>query len=121
MAKDTTNPDEGWETVESGLGEEWDFDKGPLVGTAIGVEIIELPERSWTENSDGTIRKDAKAWKFNLADDGSEVFIWESYQLTEKLKDVGPGDAVRIFYEGQREIDGGKRRVKQYKVQTRKK
>lgn len=124
MAKPAPNPsptdDEGWETVETGLGEEWDFDKnGPLVGTIIGTREVDLPEHKWTEQADG-IRKTAKAWTFQTGDTGEEVFLWESYQLTEKLKDVGTGDAVRIFFEGMREIDGGRRRVKQYKVQTRK-
>jgi hypothetical protein len=122
MAKNPTTPseEEEWEEVQSGLGEQWDFEAGPMIGYMIGKFPIELPEKSWTKNDDGSIRKVADAWKFALRDTGEEVFIWDSFQLSEALTNPGSGDLVRISFDGYREFDNGRRRVKKYKVALKK-
>jgi hypothetical protein len=124
MAKEPTSAvdtEDEWEIVQAGMGEQWDFDKGPMIGYMIGKFPMELPERSWSENPDGTTRKTADFWKFALKETGEEVFIWDSYALSEALTEPGSGDLVRIVYEGQRDFDGGKKRVTKYQVSVKKK
>jgi hypothetical protein len=108
-----------WEDVKVGIGDQWDFEtQGVLIGHIVGKFPIDLPERSWSQNPDGTTRKVADAWKFALRDTGEEVFIWDSYALSDALTEPGFGDLVRIQFEGYKDFDNGKKRVKKYKVQV---
>lgn len=118
--KDTPVEEEEWEDVAAGIGEQYNFDQGPLIGYLIGKQKMDLPERSWSTNPDGSIRKEADVWRFALRDTGEEVFIWDSYALSEALTEPGSGDLVRIVFEGTRDFDNGKKKVKKYKVSVKK-
>lgn len=119
MAKEDTGnlaEKDEWEEVQVGMGEEWDFEKnGDLVGTFLQARIIELPEKSWTKQEDGEIRKTSTIFEFALDGTGEQVFIWESYQVVEGMKDATTGTRVKVQFTGVKDFDGGKRRVKQYK------
>lgn len=113
--------DEGWEEVKVDLGTEWDFEKyGDLVAIYMGPKEIELPEEKQTINADGTKREKALVHEFAVRDTGEQVFIWGSYQIDLAMTDPGMGDEVKIKFEGYRDFDGGSKRVKQYKVFTKK-
>lgn len=125
MAKETTPPVEEneWEEISVGIGEQWDFDKrGDLIGVIVGAKSVDLPEHSQREDASGELRTSAGIWEFMLPDTGEMVFLWDSYQLTEALKDVGSGDLVKIHFDGYRSFTGsdGPRQVKQYKVSKKK-
>jgi hypothetical protein len=110
MAKDVETPEEEWEEISTGIGEQWDFDKnGDLIGTFLGAENIELKE----PRADG--KTTALAWRF-ATDSDELVFIWDSYQLGLAMTEAGSGDRVKIHFDGYREFDNGSRRIKQYKV-----
>lgn len=101
-----------WERVQAGLGEQWDFDKsGDLIGTWVGAEVVELKEPGLDGKSEAT------AYMFAL-DDGSQVFLWQSYALTNALEKCGVGDRVKIVYKGQRDFTGekGAQRVNVFEV-----
>ncbi len=123
MAKEPVAPttDDEWEEVQVGIGDEWDFQKGDLVGTFLQARIIDLPEQSQTRQDDGTIRDKATIFEFALDDPAGEVvFLWESYQISEGLKDATSGSRIKIHYEGMQEIQNGARRVKKYKFFVKK-
>jgi len=110
MAKDVETPEEEWEEVSTGIGEQWDFEKsGDLIGTFVGAINVELR----TARQDGS--NSALAWTF-ITDEDERVFVWDSYQLAEAMTDAGSGDRVKIHFAGVREFDNGARRIKQYKV-----
>lgn len=117
VEKDNATPadvpqDDEWERVQSGLGEQWDFEKqGDLVGTWVGAEIIELKE----PGLDG--KTEATAYMFQV-EDGSQVFLWQSYALTNALEKVGVGERLKIAYKGQRDFTGekGAQRVNVFEV-----
>lgn len=121
MAKEpqATTTEEEWEEVQVGIGDEWDFKNGDLIGNFLQARIIELPEQSQTKQEDGSIRDKATIFEFAL-DSGEVVFLWESYQISEGMKDATSGSRVKIVYEGVKDIQNGARRVKQYKFFVKK-
>lgn len=121
MAKEPANPllEDDWEEISTGIGEEWDFDKnGQLIGTYKGTEFVDIPVE---KQRDGRTR--AMTYQFETAADGATVFLWESYQLTEAMKEVSEGELCRIQFDGYKKFDGsdGPRQVKQFKVSVKRK
>jgi hypothetical protein len=104
-----TGADE-WERVKVGLGEGWDWEKKPeLVGVYVGSEVVELKE----PGLDG--RSEATAFVF-ATDDGEQVFLWQSYALSQALTEVGAGERLKIVYKGQKDIKDGKQRINRFDV-----
>lgn len=119
MAKEPANPLAGddWEEISTGIGEEWDFDKsGQLIGTYKGTEYVDIPVE---RQIDGRTR--AMTYQFETASEGATVFCWESYQLTEAMKEVSIGDLCRIQFDGYKKFDSaaGPRQVKQFRVSVK--
>lgn len=126
MAKEPANPllEDDWEEISTGIGEEWDFDKkGQLIGTYKGTEYVDIPKEKQRPNKDGSIRERAMTYTFETADEGATVFVWESHQMNEAMKEVTEGDLVRIQFDGYKKFDGsdGPRQVKQFKVSVKRK
>lgn len=110
-AAEPVDEEAGWETLRTGLGREWDFDKeGPLVGHWVGIEEVPV------EASD---RKTARAHTFAVIPTGEMVFVWSSYELEAALEQAGTGDKLRIQFLGRDSFTGddGPRQVKRFKVQ----
>lgn len=105
------NAEPEWETLRTGLGKEWDFEKnGPLVGTWVGIETMPIEK--------DPDRTEANAYIF--ADpNGEQVFLWESHELSTALTQAGVGDKLRISFLGRDSFTGddGPRQIKRYKVE----
>lgn len=119
MPKEPQNPllEDDWEEISTGLGEEWDFDKsGQLVGTYKGTEYIDIPVEKQREG-----RTRAMVYNFEEAANGESVFVWESYQLRESMKEVTEGDICRIQFDGYKQFNGaeGPQTVKKFKVSVK--
>lgn len=123
MAKDTATPatadvDE-WERIPTGNidGDEWDFDKGPLIGYFLGSTTVE------TNKVDSG---QATAYMFSLRDDPESVaFVWASQQLTAAFGGdlIRQGDLVRIRFNGYDQFtgrDGKPRQVKRFSIDAAK-
>lgn len=127
MAKEPANPllEDDWEEISTGIGEEWDFDKsGALIGTYRGTEYVDIPESKQRPNDNGETRTRAMTYKFLTAADGAEVFIWESYQINEAMKEVTEGELCKIQFDGYKQFSGGDgdpRQVKKFKVSVKRK
>lgn len=117
-----TDNDE-WEAIPTGsLGEEWNFDHGPLIGFYLGSRTVQTPK---VESGEAT------AHQFAPTDDANAIiFLWESADLAGAFKVDGDGtslirvgDKVRVSYLGERAFtaaDGKPRRIKQYRVEAAK-
>jgi len=123
MAKEPANPllEDDWEEISTGIGEEWDFDKNStLIGVYKGTEYVNIPEEKQRVNTDtGEKRTRAMTYNFIAADNGDEVFIWESYQLNEAMSEVQEGELCKVSFDGYKNFsgkDGGPRQVKKFKV-----
>ncbi len=109
----------GFEAVNTGLGEEWDFDEGPLDGIYVGGDTISVPDN----NGAAGVMRDATYYQFMV--DNETRFVWGSYSIDQAFSATDPndrskaaiayGDRVMIEYKGKREISGGKT-VRQYSV-----
>lgn len=114
-AEPSPSAEEEWESVQIGLGKEWDLEKdGPLI--AIYVDSTEIA----LENDKD--RSSAKARIFAMPDTGEQVFLWDSYELAVALEQVGAGEKVRVTFLGRDSFSGddGPRQVKRYKVERSK-
>lgn len=123
MAKDTkpaatsnaTDDSDEWERIPTGNidGDEWDFDKGPLIGHFLGSTTVE---------TDKVESGQATAYMFASPDDPNDVhFVWASQQLTAAFGSdlIRQGDKVRISFLGYDQFtgkDGKPRQVKRFRV-----
>lgn len=104
-----------WEEVRIGLGDEWDFDNGPLVGDFIG-----SVERPVEDKRTGEMR-DQLVHQFAPEGNPEEiVFLWGSYQLDTAFAKIDAGTRCRVQFAGTRQFSAsdGPRVVKQYRVQV---
>lgn len=108
--------DEEWETLGGGLGEEWNFDNGPLTGYYVGT----LPYHLNKENRDTLVHQFAV-----VNDPDTIVFLWGSYNLDTVLADtekVRVGDKFKISFLGTdsfRDANTNQpRTIKRYRIQT---
>lgn len=119
----------GFETVATGLGEEWNFQDGPLDGTFINQSSLLVDD----DNNPGQ-QRDATYYQFVNVQSAGKInpnpdetfFVWGSYSLDQAFKAVNPadhsepaihlGDRVLVEYKGKKEISGG-HSVNQYIVQ----
>jgi hypothetical protein len=130
MAKETPEaPDDAavaapdsteWETVQVGLGREWDFDRdGALVGHFIGRKTVE---------TDKVEAGEATAYLFSADPTGEEVFVWGSSEIVSAFSRMIPdtdtpiitiGDKVRVEFLGRDSFTGAKgpQQIKRYRVQ----
>lgn len=118
MAKNAANVDtteDGWETVVEPFAPTWDFDEnGTLVGIFVNHRVVEQPDM----NNEGEMR-DANVYEITNAGDGEKYSVWGTYAIDEAFKTIPKGNQVRIIFEGKVPIDGGKRTVNQFRVQTK--
>lgn len=113
-----------WETMNSGLGTEWPFDKQPtLIGAYAGHQVVD----SRDPNGDTPdARRDTNCYQFTIGQSDDIWFVWgsatidmaflapdEEFQVRD---DIRIGDLFRITYLGKDEIGGG-RTVKKFRVQ----
>ena len=113
-----------WEEVTTGLGNEWDFEKGPLVGIYQGTKEVAIKEDKQQTNDDGTKRTTALAHTFATVGDGELVFVWGSALLDEAFTEIGFDDKVRVEFQGRENFSGGDgkpRQVKRFRVHKAKK
>ncbi len=129
MAKDTATapeidaPEAGameWETVQTGLGREWDFERdGALVGNFLGVQSVET-----TKVDSG----EATAYLFRSRAENEDVFVWGSSEIVKAFDRSIPdtndpiiaiGDLVKVEYLGRESFTGAKgpQQIKRYRVQ----
>ncbi len=54
-----------------------------------------------------------------IADGEKKWGVWSSYNVDLAFAKIHPGETVRIIFDGKVAIDGGKRTVKQFTVQTK--
>ena len=125
MASEAMTDNEEWETVSTGIGRNWDFDKdGPLVGVYMGVQSVDIPKDKQQTGPDGKLRETANAHQFALVDGSSEiVFLWESHELNSAFSEVGEGEKLRVQFLGFEQFKGKDdkpRQVKRYQVQRAK-
>jgi hypothetical protein len=109
-----------WETVQVGLGREWDFDRdGALVGNFLGTAIVD---------TDKVESGHATAYRFAAAGSGEEVFVWGSSEIVNAFSRLIPdtetpiiaiGDKVKVEYLGRDQFTGpkGPQQIKRYRVQ----
>ena len=127
MPKEPANPllEDDWEEIQVGIGNEWDFDKkGQLVGEYKGTSYVDIPEEKQRVQEDtGEKRTRAMVYNFIEGTEGESVFVWESHQLNEAMKEVTEGDLVRVQFDGYKKFDSAKgpRQVKQFKVAVKRK
>ena len=109
--------DESWETVSTGIGEEYDAEKdGPLVANFLGTTSKEIVD---TEKESG--KRDQSLHQFAPKDAPDEVrFIWGSYELDAAMSKVTQGQMCRITFTGRSSFSSkaGPRQIKHYKVQV---
>lgn len=107
-----------WETLQAGLGREWDFDRdGMLVGNFLGTATVETRKVDSGE---------ATAYLFSVG--GEDVFVWGSSEIVNVFDRKAPdsddpiiavGDRVAIEFLGRDQFtgdDGKPRQIKRYKV-----
>lgn len=127
MAKNVVDPtvgdSDGWDTISSGLGQEWDWHDGPLVGNFLGTLETEVPDK----NSDiPNATRTTNVHQFAPSDAPDEtVFIWGSVNLDKDMANdaIQVGDLLRITYLGKDSFtgkDGKPRTANKYKVQAKK-
>ena len=108
-----------WETVQVGLGREWDFDRdGALIGNFLGVQTVETLKVDSGE---------ANASLFRSRAENEDVFVWGSSEIVKAFARTIPdtddpliaiGDLVRIEYLGRESFTGAKgpQQIKRYRV-----
>lgn len=109
-----------WETVQVGLGREWDFDRdGSLIGNFLGTAVVE---------TDKVESGEATAYLFSAHGDGEDVFVWGSAEIVKAFARTIPGtddpliatgDKVKISFLGRESFTGAKgpQQIKRYRVQ----
>lgn len=114
----TTGADE-WETIRTGLGTEWDFDRdGALIGNYLGVVPVDIDREGEMVTT--------HAYQFAPEDNPDDiVFVWESAEITAAFRDptVTPlGARMRIVFLGRDQFTGdkGPQQIKRYRVQVAK-
>ena len=103
-----------WQDVRTGLGDEWEIEKQPLVGSFIGMSTKELT------GADGEKRVQSIYQFAPESEPDRIVFLWGSYQLDEAFREIETGTLCRVSFTGVRQFkgeDGGPRQVKNYRVQ----
>lgn len=104
-----------WETLRTGLGKEWTFESGPLIGHWVGVETVPIdpPGPDGRDSADAYIFADSN---------GEQVFLWASHELATAMTQAGTGDKLRISFLGRDTFTGddGPRQIKRYKVERAK-
>lgn len=111
--------DEEWETISTGIGEEWDLEtKGPFVGNFIGTTTKELKD---SDTESGVREQSVHQFAPKSAPD-EVVFLWGSYELDAAMSKIQQGALVRVAFTGigQFKSDQGPRQIKHYKVQVAK-
>lgn len=106
-----------WETVQIGLGREWDFTRdGALVGNYLGSSVVETQK---VESGEAT------AYRFAVT--GEEVFVWGSSEIVSAFSRMIPGtddpiiaigDKVRVEYLGRDSFTdaNGPKQIKRYRI-----
>jgi hypothetical protein len=116
-APDTTEDE--WETIQTGLGREWDLEiEGPVVG--IFTEMKTLP----VEDKQNGGMRDTNAYLLDV--NGDPRFIWGSYEVDQAFltgfdgQAIPAGTKVRVEYIGRSTFSGdkGPQTVKNFKVQV---
>lgn len=109
-----TNTDEGWETINVGLGREWDLEhEGALIGIFVGSGTREVEDKQ----NGGT--RETAYYQFDVG--GDTRFLWGSYQLDEGMQKFAFGDMARITYLGTDSFNGAKgpQQVKNYRFERK--
>lgn len=107
---------EEWEEIRTGLGTEWDFVNGPLVGNYVGTTTQDIEDKRTQET------RVVNVYQFAPEDDPSSlVFVWGSSELDAAMADdrIRIGDRMRIIFLGIEQFagDDGPRQIKRYRVQ----
>lgn len=111
-----------WETLELGLGEQWDFDHdGPLTGHFLGTTQRNIEDKETHEIRETNVHQFAP---LDAPDD--IVFVWGSAQLDAAFASdfVRQGDIVRVHFLGVDQYTdketGKPRVVKRFRIQLAK-
>lgn len=124
MAKNETaapvgDQSEEWDDIRVGLGEEWDFRDGPLVGNFLGTTTQEIEDKQTREQRTVNVHQFAPVDNPDVI-----VFLWGSSELDAAMASdlVRQGDKMRITFLGidQFTSDDGPRQIKRYRVQAAK-
>lgn len=115
----TAAPEDEWERIALGLGEEWDFHNGPLIGNYLGTTTVTAENKNPRPGEGST--REVPVHQFAPVDDPSGiVFLWGSSELDNAFNSdlVRIGDKVRINYLGKSEFNGqnGPQNIKRYRV-----
>lgn len=106
-----------WEDIKVGLGDEWNFDSGPLVGSYLGTEEMELK----APDTESGIRVN-QVHSFNPEGEDADriVFVWGSAILDKAFEQIEVGARVRVTFLGidSFKSDEGPRQIKRYRVQV---
>lgn len=111
---DIANDAEEWETINVGLGREWDLEHdGVLVGIFVNQGEMEVDDKQ-----NGGKRMTAY---FQFDVNGETRFIWGSYQIDLGMGQFNRGDTARIEYTGTESFNGdrGPQQVKNYSFKRR--
>jgi len=111
MAKTERN----WSEVGSS-GVEFKFDELPfdsegLVGFYKGSRTVATDD----PNNPGE-KRNSLLHDFQLEADQSDVFVWGSWDLDDKLGQIPSGALVKVEFMGKETIKGGKQTIKRYRV-----
>lgn len=110
-----------WETIQTGLGTEHDFDRdGALIGHYVGSQTMDV--RDWNSD-DPAATREATAYQFAPEDAPDDIiFVWNSSEIDKAMAQVALGDLVRIVFLGVEQFTGdkGPQQVKRYRVQRAK-
>ena len=116
-AKNIQNVDsDGWTTVVEPFPETFDFQNAgdSIVGVYDSVKQLEQED---LQNPGET--RTVNVYTIAHGVDGKKYGVWGGYSIDKAFESIAPGTQVRIVFEGKVGIDGGKRSVKQFTVQTR--
>jgi|SRR5882672_151862 len=112
---DFASSDSDWSTLVKPYGASWNFEENPVfVGTYLSTRTVELEDL----NELGKMR--ATPVHAFVDANGEEFSIWSSYNIDMAIENVSPGTMMRIRFEGKVPVDGGKRTVKQFTIQSKK-
>lgn len=125
-AVDTADPFEGveWETLNTGLGTAWDFDKASvLTGRYFDRQTVMTDD----PQNPGQ-QRESDAFRFQVHGSDDLFFVWGSATLEMAFLDrdgnerVRAGEPVRITYLGRDSFTGknGPQQIKRYRVQVAK-
>lgn len=123
---DRDDPFDGveWETLNTGLGTAWDFERVPVMtGYYHDSQMVETDD---PQNPGQT--RESVAFRFTIPGKDDIVFVWGSATLEMAFLDkdgeskVRAGDPVRITYLGRESFSGknGPQQIKRYRVQVAK-